>query len=128
MEHIKDDKEIVNKFYQHLGEGGSVRVFLPAKMSLFSKMDEVVGHYRRYERESLIALFEKTGFKVNYCYYFDSLGFFSSWVYNKINQTGVVDRRSIVFYDKFLFPISVLMDKIGFKHVVGRNLLLEAHK
>ena len=128
LEHIKNDKKIVEQFYETLKKGGKVRVFLPAKMSIYSKMDEVVGHYRRYEKDSLIKLFEESGFKVNYCYYFDSLGFFASWFYNKVNQTGVVDKRSIVFYDRVLLPISLILDKLGFRHIVGKNLVLEAIK
>jgi len=128
LEHIKNDKKIVEQFQETLKKGGKVRVFLPAKMSIYSKMDEVVGHYRRYEKDGLIKLFEESGFKVNYCYYFDSLGFFASWFYNKINQTGVVDKRSVVFYDRVLFPVSLFLDKLGFKYIVGKNLALEAVK
>jgi predicted SAM-dependent methyltransferase len=128
LEHIKDDNKIVELFYEKLNTGGTVRVFLPAKMSIYSKMDEVVGHYRRYEKKSLIKLFEDAGFEVNYCHFFDSLGFFASYIYNKINKTGVVDKHSIIFYDKFLFPISLLADELGFKYIVGKNLMLEAIK
>jgi SAM-dependent methyltransferase len=128
LEHIKNDKKIVEKFYERLNKDGLVRVFLPAKMSIYSKMDEVVGHYRRYEKDGLIKLFEASGFKVNYCYYFDFLGFFASWFYNKINQTGSIDKRSVVFYDRVIFPISLFLDKLGLKHLVGKNLVLEAIK
>jgi SAM-dependent methyltransferase len=128
LEHIENDKKIVEQFYEKLNKDGRVRMFLPAKMSIYSKMDEVVGHYRRYEKESLIKLFEESGFEVNYCCYFDSLGFFASWFYNKINQTGIVDKHSIVFYDRVLLPVSLFLDKLGFKYIVGKNLVLEAIK
>ncbi len=91
-------------------------------------MDKVVGHYRRYEKNDLIKLFESTGFVVNYCHFFDSLGFFASFIYNKINQTGVIDKKSVIFYDKFLLPFSLFLDKVGFKYIIGKNLMLEAIK
>ena len=49
LEHIKNDQDILNLMKRKLKKGGILYLFLPAKMLLWSKMDEAVGHYRRYE-------------------------------------------------------------------------------
>ena len=46
--------------------------------------------------------------------------------YNR--ESGIGSIKSLKFYDKWLFPISVFLDKIGFKYLIGKNLILEAKK
>jgi SAM-dependent methyltransferase len=128
LEHINDDNAIVGDFYNHLESGGKVRIFVPAKMILFSNMDKAVGHYRRYEKDELITLFINNGFKVEYCYFFDSLGFFASFFYKLFNNQEVISKKSLLFYDKFLLKISMIMDHFGFRYIIGKNLMLEATK
>jgi hypothetical protein len=45
-------------------------VSVPAHQSRFSVVDELVGHFRRYEREQLRARFAEAGFEVEvlWCY------------------------------------------------------------
>ena len=47
-----------------LKKNGILYLFLPAKMLLWSKMDEAVGHYRRYELQEIKIKCENAGFKV----------------------------------------------------------------
>ena len=132
LEHIQDDKNIVNILREKLLVGGGIFILVPAKMILYSKMDEVIGHFRRYERDELYNLFYENGFKINYCRYFDFAGFFGSYFYNMMNKDfnskGLIDKKSVVFYDKYLFPISRLFDYLTLGRVIGRNLILSGIK
>ena len=60
-----------------LKKNGILYLYLPAKMLLWSKMDES-GHYRRYEYKEIKIKCEKAGFKIKKIHYVDSIGFFAS--------------------------------------------------
>jgi hypothetical protein len=63
--------------------------------------------------------------------YVDSVGFpasiFMKFVgYN--SEVGVGSEKSLMFYDRFIFPISHFLDVIGLKFIFGKNLFLRACK
>ena len=131
LEHIKDDQNTLNLMKKKLKRNGILFLFLPAKMLIWSGMDEAVGHYRRYEFREIKMKCEKAGFNIKKIRYVDSIGFFASlaikilW-YN--TNDGFGSKKSIKFYDKYIFPISKILDKLGFKHFIGKNLLIIAKK
>jgi len=131
LEHIEDDLSILRKMKNNLNDTGLIYLYLPAKMSLWSELDEIVGHYRRYEIREIREKCESCGLKIVAAHYADSAGFLASLLmkllgYNSNNGIGSVS--SLKFYDKWLFPISKIMDSIGFKHLFGKNLILIAKK
>ena len=131
LEHIKDDLIILKKMNDHLKKKGLVYLYLPANMRLWSELDETVGHYRRYDKKSLIAKLKKAGFKVIKIYYADSLGYLAtlSWkIKNLIKKTKFASRKSLIFYDKYIFPISKFLDNLGMKFILGKNLIAIAEK
>jgi hypothetical protein len=46
--------------------------------------------------------------------------------YNSKNGIGSIE--SMKFYDKYLFPISNFLDKLGFRYLLGKNIVLIAEK
>ena len=130
IEHIENDSLILSKIYQLLNNKGKLKIFVPAKQELFSKMDKEVGHFRRYEKDKLIKLFNENGFKINYCRFFDVLGYFATLAYKIIDKGEGEDlkEKPLLFYDKIIFPVSNFMDKITFRRLIGKNLILESQK
>ncbi|MDA9340781.1 methyltransferase domain-containing protein [Gammaproteobacteria bacterium] len=131
LEHIEDDVSILKIMRDQLKNGGRLYLYLPAKMLLWSKLDEVVGHYRRYEISELRDKCEEAGFKIIKIHYADSAGFFASLLmkflgYNPNNGIGSVE--SMKFYDKYLFPVSSFLDRLGFRYLLGKNIVLIAEK
>jgi len=55
LEHIEDDCAAMMWIFEHLKPGGFVFVTVPAHMYLWSEMDDVVHHYRRYSKKSLLS-------------------------------------------------------------------------
>jgi hypothetical protein len=39
---------------------------------------------------------------------------------------GNQSKKSLIFYDRFIYPVSTILDKILFKRVIGKNLFLFA--
>ena len=131
LEHIKNDYLTLIDFRRHLDHNGFLFLYLPAKKILWTKLDEVVGHYRRYEISRLRKLCEDTGFKVIKLHYADSLGFFTAIIWKIINifiNQTLPSKTSLKIYDKYIFPISRLLDKLGFKYLIGKNIVLLAKK
>ena len=131
LEHIEDDISILKQMKNNLRIGGHIYLYLPAKMVLWSRLDELVGHHRRYEFDELRTKCEKVGLKVNKLYYADSIGFFASLcmkIFGYNSENGIGSVASLKFYDKYLFPISKWLDKFGLKYVFGKNLILIAEK
>ena len=131
LEHIEDDLSVLKIMREQLDSGGRLCLYLPAKMLLWSKLDEAVGHYRRYEISELRAKCEEAGFKIINIHYADCAGFFASLLmkflgYNPDDGIGSVE--SMKFYDKYLFPISKFLDRRGFKYFLGKNIVLVAEK
>ena len=71
-------------------------------------------------------------FNIKESYYFDSLGFFIWWLFIKLFKFQLTMNSSsnnhLLFYDKFILPISSFLDRLGFKFVLGKNLIVIAQK
>lgn len=128
LEHINDDVSQLRQWHGKLKPGGKAFIYVPAFQVLYSSMDEKVGHFRRYTMNQLSQKVIHAGFKLEKKEYVDSIGFLASLVYKLIgSQAGNIDRRTLIFYDRFIFPVSHLCDHL-FKRFFGKNLLFVAAK
>ena len=100
-------------------------------MILWTELDTLVGHYRRYEISNLKNLCKKNGFKILKIYYSDCLGFFITLIWKFLNlfQNKTFPQKStLIFYDKYIFPVSRFLDNIGIRYLIGKNIVLIAEK
>jgi SAM-dependent methyltransferase len=129
LEHIEDDLCVLKEIRNKMKLGGKICIYVPALQILFSELDSSVGHYRRYGRHELITKVTIAGFEVEKCLWNDSLGVLAS-IFLKIlgynNRIGLNNKNLLLFYDRFCYPISRFLDRILFKHIVGKNLILLA--
>lgn len=61
LEHIQDDREVLEQWVRFLRPGGRILVSVPAHQRKFGRSDELVGHVRRYERAQLGDLLASVG-------------------------------------------------------------------
>ncbi|MBA4164440.1 MAG: methyltransferase type 11 [Erythrobacter sp.] len=61
LEHIEDDRAALIDWVSRLRSGGRIVLSVPAHPDRFSHADEVAGHFRRYDRTDMTALFEEAG-------------------------------------------------------------------
>lgn len=61
MEHVEDHEQFLLKLKTFLAPGGHLIVAVPGRMDRWSIEDETVGHFRRYERDQLTAMFDAAG-------------------------------------------------------------------
>lgn len=131
LEHIDDDLGTLKNLFDSLIPGGVIGIYVPAHPFLFSAMDQQIGHVRRYSRSELKAKVQSAGFEIQMVTYDEFVGFFASIAVKIIgykNRTKLGSRNSLVFYDKFVYPLSQLLDLIGFRFILGKNLFLVASK
>ena len=131
LEHIEDDQKALEGLYQKLKPGGALALYLPAFQCLYSDFDAAIGHYRRYEKKDLISKLKKANLTIEKCEYADCIGFFA-WLTTKrkkYDENSKVDNvAKLRFYDRYIFPISKLLDMWGMKYIFGKNLLVIAKK
>lgn len=128
LEHIEHDAETLAQWATKLRQNGRLLVYVPAFNVLFSEMDKKVGHYRRYTRKTLTAAICAAGLRpVQRAQYADSVGFLVALLYKLVNRNGKLNRTSLLFFDKFLFPISRFLD-LFFRGIFGKNVFIIAEK
>ncbi len=64
LEHIKEDEEVLEQMYKAIKPGGGLILTVPQHKFLWSKVDEVSFHKRRYGINELKTKIENAGFKV----------------------------------------------------------------
>lgn len=129
LEHIEDDAKAVRELSEKLIDGGRLLIYVPAFESLYSEMDRRVGHYRRYTARSLRRVVEQAGLDVVLCRYVDVMGIAATMAYKCAGSAnGGVGRRSLLLYDRLVFPASRVLDRLGFERVAGKNVYLVAVK
>ena len=131
LEHIENDREILLELFTKIKKGGVLSIYVPAIPTLYSELDRKVGHYRRYKKRELIKKVQEAGFDVALCEWNDCLGILGSLAMKLIGykSDGVIGgRKSLLFYDKIIYPISRILDSIIFRRIVGKNLLVHAVK
>jgi SAM-dependent methyltransferase len=128
LEHIENDIEEIKNIYDSLEYGGIFFVYVPAVPWIYSSMDSLVGHYRRYTKDELILKLESVGFSIKRSEYIDFLGVWVTLLYKLLDRSGgKVSPTSIKFYDRFIFPISRLFD-FFLKQIIGKNILIICEK
>jgi len=131
LEHIPDDLESLKDMHNLLEAGGSLMIYVPAFMFLYSPADAALGHYRRYTKHELCDKLRLANFSIHSCRYSDSIGFFA-WLttrfFRSSTQNKISSDSSLKFYDRFIFPISHFLDEMGFKYFFGKNILIHAIK
>ena len=127
LEHIDDDYKCLKDLYSHLPIDGKLILYLPASNLVWTKLDEMVNHKRRYSKRQVTELLESNKFKIEKVFYVDFIGW---WVLllSKILKLDLgFDKKKIKFYDKYIFKFFKFIDHVT-KNIVGKNLFIVATK
>lgn len=117
LEHIKNDRIILDKLYKCLNNDGFLLITVPAYNFLFSKKDEKLGHFRRYRKLNIIKIFRK--FKIIKLSYFNFILFIPITIMIIINKIFKKD-----FIDKVEKPPNNLLNQIMFRIFKFENIIL----
>jgi hypothetical protein len=90
-----------------LAEGGTAIVLVPNGPWNFGTLDEVLGHYRRYTKESLLKLSEDSGFAVEQMIEFNRIGT-PAWFLNG----KILRRRVFGFFQLWMLDVLTPLFKV----------------
>ncbi len=121
LEHIEADREEVAAAAMRLSVGGHLVVLAPAHPGLYTPFDAMIGHHRRYTKESLAAVVPAT-LKRCELFYLDSVGAIASASNRYILKSGTPTRQQILFWDRVMIPLSKLFDPL-FRYRVGKSVV-----
>ena len=129
LEHLKNDKKELLKLKKCLNKKGLILITVPAYKFLFSKKDEILGHYRRYNKEEIKKLFKNFNpIKLTYFNFLLFIPISISIIILKILRINFIDEVEKMpnrIINKLLFIIFILEKKIikNFNLPFGISLL-----
>lgn len=121
LEHIEKDREELAMAARLLRPAGHIIVLSPAHQFLFSKFDSSIGHYRRYNRSSLLACSPATC-RVEALFYLDCAGVFLSLTNRVMLRQRSPSLKQIQAWDKYAISISRVIDP-AFGYRVGKTIV-----
>jgi SAM-dependent methyltransferase len=122
LEHIQDDIGALAELSRIIVPGGSVLVFVPALGFLMSRLDELLGHFRRYHSAELTQKLHGAGLDVVSCRYFDFPGVVPWLVVNKLLRSTSFSPALVKLYDRAIVPLARRAEAIV-RPPVGKNLV-----
>jgi len=111
LEHIQEDEQFLSDMKNFLIPGGYALVTIPAYKFLWSGLDDVVGHKRRYIREEICDKFRRSGYKIilaSYFIFFLSPAFILVRMFQKMMKTNIKNlNQSVIKLPKFINRILI---------------------
>jgi len=121
LEHIRDDADELALAGSRLSPAGYLVVLAPAHQSLYAPFDAAIGHFRRYDRAGMHAI-APPGLALVAERYLDAAGMLLSLGNRMLLRRSKPSALQIAFWDRFVVPISRLVDPLlAFR--VGRSVL-----
>lgn len=100
LEHVEDDLGGLRNIYSSLSDGGRAIVLVPHGQEIFGRLDEVLGHYRRYSHEQLRARMEEAGFRIEKILEFNRVSRPGWYLNGKLLKKDRITRMQLQLFDR----------------------------
>lgn len=127
LEHIEDDRSALNNIGRLLRPHGSLLLFVPALRVLFSKMDERLGHFRRYHRTELEEAVTHAGYEIVMARYVDMIGTAGWWLINTVGRRTEFSAAAARLFDTAFVPLGRRIEA-AINAPFGKNVVLVARR
>ncbi|WP_295587114.1 bifunctional 2-polyprenyl-6-hydroxyphenol methylase/3-demethylubiquinol 3-O-methyltransferase UbiG [uncultured Lamprocystis sp.] len=129
LEHIEQDAAAVQNLLSALVPGGSLLILVPAFQSLYSDLDQMAGHVRRYTLRDVSRINGAGGIVVK-ARYFNAIGGIGWWLNKALRHTslnsGAINQQ-ILFFDRFVVPIARVVDRVS-RSFFGQSMICVIRK
>ena len=122
LEHIEDDRAEAEAAARRLRAGRPLVVLSPAHQWLFTPFDHAIGHFRRYNLETLTAL-TPAGMEQVSARYLDTVGLLASLGNRLLLKSAMPTAGQIAFWDRVLVRMSRAVDPI-LRYRWGKSVLV----
>lgn len=124
LEHIEDDLQVLRNMNDTLTNGRLI-LLVPAMKRLYGRLDEVLGHYRRYSKEDIVSKLRNSGFKTEAISYFNILGALGWFINSRILKKRILPGNQLRIFNR-LVPLLKLERLLDLPF--GLSLLVVAKK
>jgi 2-polyprenyl-3-methyl-5-hydroxy-6-metoxy-1,4-benzoquinol methylase len=110
VEHIKNDEQALMNLHKLLKPKGVLILIVPSGMNLYGKIDQAIGHYRRYNKAKLQKQLQKIGFKIlksRLLNFIGGLGWFFS---GKVLKQTTVKKHNVKIFN-LISPAFLLLER-----------------
>lgn len=111
FEHIEDHVSALKQVTNHLRPGGKAVIFVPAGPIAFGKLDQELGHYRRYTVATLRQAMQDAGLEWVEGRYSNAVGLFGWWLNSVVLKKTTVPGDQAVWFNR-LVPILSRIEKL----------------
>jgi len=126
LEHIEDDVALLAGLGARLGPGGHLILKVPAMPSLYSPMDEAIGHWRRYDKKGLIEVISRAGLEVVRIWAFNAAAVPGWWWNGRVLKLRSPPQEQVALYNR-LVPVLRPLDRLA-RLFCGVSLLAVARR
>jgi SAM-dependent methyltransferase len=102
VEHIENDLGALETMREILVPGGRIVILVPALQAIYGEMDRELGHFRRYGKGSLAALFRRAGFKVEKLLWFNRVGVAGWWFNGRVRRVTRIPLDQLKRFDRLV--------------------------
>jgi 2-polyprenyl-3-methyl-5-hydroxy-6-metoxy-1,4-benzoquinol methylase len=112
LEHIEDDVALLAGLRARLGPGGHLILKVPAMPSLFSPMDEAIGHWRRYDKSGLSEVIAGAGLEVVHIWSFNAAAVPAWWWNGRALKLRSPPKEQLALFNR-LVPLLRPLDRVA---------------
>jgi SAM-dependent methyltransferase len=111
VEHLADDRGAMMSIRSALDAGGRAIILVPCGPGLYGTLDEVLGHQRRYTRQSLEKLVISADFELEKMIEFNRVGVVAWWLNGRLLRRRTFGLWQIKMLN-FMTPVFRAVDKV----------------
>jgi SAM-dependent methyltransferase len=100
LEYSDDPRQLLRSLFSVLEPGGNLVVLVPQSPTLFGRLDQRLGHKRRFTRAELAALLETEGFQTEQLKDLNRIATPAWWLYGKVFGKGYFTKIVLKLFDK----------------------------
>jgi SAM-dependent methyltransferase len=125
LEHIEQDEKALKNIFHLLEPKGRLLLLVPSHPWLYGRLDQYLGHHRRYGKKKLKNKIETIGFKVIFLRHFNRIGILGWFLNSKILGRKRLPSLQLRIYN-LLVPLFKLEEFLPLPF--GTSLLIVAEK
>jgi len=125
LEHVQDDAAAIRNLLAVLERGGHLLLFVPAFEFLYTDLDRLAGHLRRYTRAGLLQRLPPEGVTVRRLEYFNPVGALGWWAQKLVSHESLEDRKvssQVRMFDRYMVPVSRQLNRVT-RRWFGQSLI-----
>jgi SAM-dependent methyltransferase len=122
-EHIRDLIPELVAARSRCAPNGRLVVFGPAHEALYSEIDRMSGHWRRFVTTRLSRDFRAAGYEVVHAQYLDPVGAIAYFAGGRVGGVSSLSPRLLWIFERIVLPISRLVTPLT-RRFMGKNVLV----